>query len=235
MSLVTIARELRTALAALTFPKPIAYVYNPLEYAWQPHRRYLTRYGQGRREVLFVGMNPGPWGMTQTGVPFGDVLMVRDWLDINGEVGHPPREHPKRPVSGYACTRREPSGMRLWGWARERYHTPAHFFERHFVINYCPLCFFDEAGVNLTPDKLPVASRRPLLEVCDAALARSVEELQARYVLGVGRFAATRAALAVTDAQVKVDTVPHPSPANPAANRGWAALLEKKLHSLDII
>lgn len=235
MSLITIAKDLRTALAALSFSKPVAYVYNPLEYAWEPHRRYLTRYGQGQRDVLFVGMNPGPWGMVQTGVPFGDVQMVRDWLGIHGEVGQPPREHPKRPVLGFACTRRESSGMRLWGWARERYHTPAQFFERYFVMNYCPLCFFDAAGVNLTPDKLPVASRRPLLELCDVALARSVAELRPKYVLGVGRFAATRAALALGDAQVMVDSVPHPSPANPAANRGWAALLEKKLRSLDIM
>lgn len=235
MTLVRIATELREALTALSFAAPVAYVYNPLDYAWELHRRYLTRYGKGRREVLFVGMNPGPWGMAQTGVPFGDVPTVRDWLGITGDVGQPPHQHPKRPVAGYACTRREPSGMRLWGWARERYRTPEKFFERYFVMNYCPLCFFDAAGTNLTPDKLPVASRRPLLALCDAALARSVAQLQPRYVLGVGHFAAARAAQALADAEVIVDSVPHPSPANPAANRGWAALLETKLRNLDIV
>ncbi|HKJ89152.1 MAG TPA: single-stranded DNA-binding protein, partial [Gammaproteobacteria bacterium] len=137
----------------------MTHVYNPLDYARNPHRRYLERYGRGRREVLLVGMNPGPYGMVQTGVPFGDVGMVRDWMGIEGEVGHPRREHPKRPVEGFGCTRGEASGRRLWGWARDRFGAAEAFFERFYVANYCPLAFFEESGANRTPDKLPREDR----------------------------------------------------------------------------
>jgi len=42
-------------------------------------------------------MNPGPWGMAQTGVPFGEINAVKDWLGINAEVDKPQKQHPKRP------------------------------------------------------------------------------------------------------------------------------------------
>ena len=80
MGLVDIARRLRDDVDRLEFAPPVAVVYNPLDYAWKPHRAYLERYGQGHPQVLLLGMNPGPFGMAQTGVPFGDVAMVRGWL-----------------------------------------------------------------------------------------------------------------------------------------------------------
>lgn len=233
MTLTRIGADLRDALASLSFPAPVAHVYNPLDYAWEPYKRYVSRYGKDRREIIFLGMNPGPWGMVQTGIPFGDIGMVRDWLGIEGPVGHPPREHPKRPVQGYACTRREPSGTRLWGWARDHYQTPERFFERYFVMNYCPLAFFDDAGANLTPDKLKTAAR-PLLEICNAALVRTVAHLQPRHVIGVGNYAAKQASIALKDSGVTVNSVLHPSPANPKAHHDWKGQLTKKLQELGI-
>ena len=117
----------------MQFPPPVAFVYNPLNYAAAPHEAYLARYASGKKEALFVGMNPGPFGMAQTGVPFGDVAMVRDWLGVRGEVRAPTQAHPKRPITGFACTRSEVSGTRLWGWARDRFGTPGQFFARFFV------------------------------------------------------------------------------------------------------
>ncbi|HOE66958.1 MAG TPA: single-stranded DNA-binding protein [Candidatus Hydrogenedentes bacterium] len=216
-------------LSALRFGAPVTHVYNPLEYACAPHALYWKRYGQGMREIILVGMNPGPFGMAQTGVPFGDVTMVRDWLGIEDEVGAPPREHPKRPVQGFACPRGEVSGARLWGWARDRFGTPDSFFARFFVVNYCPLCFMTESGSNLTPDKLPMPERAPLLDICDRALRRIVESMQPRYVLGIGGFAEARVRAAVAGMSVTVGRIPHPSPASPAANRGWADAAEKAL------
>ena len=228
--IVSIARTLSRRAGVLTFAPPVTHVYNPLEYAWVPHRAYLARYGTGSPEILMLGMNPGPFGMAQTGVPFGDVELARDWLGIRGKVGRPGREHPKRPVAGFDCPRGEVSGRRLWGWARSRFGEPARFFERFFVWNYCPLCFMEASGRNRTPDKLPAAERAPLYEVCDAALARVVRTLGVRRVLGVGRFAADRARAALGDA-VAVDAAPHPSPASPLANRGWAEAFERSLES----
>ncbi len=234
MELVEIARRLRADVTRLEFSPPVAYVYDPLEYAWAPHRAYLERYGNGHPEVLLVGMNPGPFGMAQTGVPFGDVTLVREWLGIEAPVARPPREHPKRPVQGFACRRGEVSGQRLWGWARERFGAPQRFFARFFVANYCPLAFMEASGRNLTPDKLPRAEREPLFDCCDLALRRTVERLQPRDVVGIGAFAAQRAQLALADLDVKVGAVPHPSPASPAANRGWAASMDRALAGLGI-
>ena len=234
MELIEIAHRLRADVTRLEFSPPVAYVYDPLEYAWAPHRAYLERYGNGHPEVLLVGMNPGPFGMAQTGVPFGDVTLVREWLGIEAPVAQPPREHPKRPVQGFACPRGEVSGQRLWGWARARFGAPQRFFARFFVANYCPLAFMEASGRNLTPDKLPRAEREPLFGCCDLALRRTVERLQPRDVVGIGAFATQRARLALADLDVKVGAVPHPSPASPAANRGWAAMMDRALAGLGI-
>ena len=228
-SIVSIARTLSRRVSALTFAPPVTHVYNPLQYAWAPHRAYLQRYGTGSPEILMLGMNPGPFGMAQTGVPFGDVAITREWLGVGGRVGRPQIEHPKRPISGFDCRRSEVSGQRLWSWARDRFGAPERFFERFFVWNYCPLCFMEDSGRNRTPDKLPAAERAPLYEACDVALARVVRALGVRHVLGIGRFAADRAGNALDGDELVVSTAPHPSPASPLANRGWAEAFELSL------
>lgn len=233
-ALIRIARELRREVAALRFRPPVTCVYNPLEYAWEPHRQYLSRFGSPPKEIVLIGMNPGPWGMVQTGVPFGNVGMVRDWMGIEARVGKPHRLHPKRPVDGFTCRRSEVSGARLWGWARDRHGTSRAFFRRFFVINYCPLCFFEADGRNRTPDRLPAGEREKLFQVCDRALARTIDALRPRVVLGIGRFAGQRAGAVLEDRDLIIDSVPHPSPANPGANRGWASkitgVVSKFLH-----
>lgn len=234
MDAIRAARLLKDEVDRLRFDRPVSHVYNPLGYAWEPHRRYLERYGRGRREILLIGMNPGPWGMVQSGVPFGDVQLVDEWMGISGPVGRPPVEHPKRPVLGFACRRREGSGRRLWGWAKDRFGAPEVFFSRFFVGNYCPLCFFLEDGTNLTPDKLPAAQREALQAACDRALERLIEVLHPRWVLGIGRFAERRVAHVLTGGEAKLGGVPHPSPASPSANRGWAVQMEAALRAAGI-
>ena len=234
MELVDIARRLRNDVGHLKFAKPVAYVYNPLDYAWKPHRAYLERYGRGRPRVLLLGMNPGPFGMAQTGVPFGDIGMVRDWLGIEAPVEHPAREHPKRPVAGFQCPRGEVSGQRLWGWARDHFATPQRFFQQFFVANYCPLAFIEASGRNRTPDKLPRGESGALFAACDEALFRTVERLHPEHIVGVGRFAADRAAAALKGSGIKLGVMLHPSPASPAANRGWAAQATRALAGLGI-
>jgi single-strand selective monofunctional uracil DNA glycosylase len=172
--------------------------------------------------------------MGQTGIPFGAVSLVRDWLKIEAPVERPPREHPARPVLGFRCAREEESGKRLWGWARERFATPEGFFARFFVLNYCPLLFYDRAGRNLTPDKLPAAKRAPLYGPCDRALRQFAEALGAQTVVGVGTFAEGRAREALAGLAVAVGRIPHPSPASPAANRGWAEAATRALRALGI-
>jgi single-strand selective monofunctional uracil DNA glycosylase len=234
MELIRISRALAERVERLRFASPVSCRYNPLVYAREPHERYLTRYGAEPREVLLLGMNPGPFGMVQTGVPFGDVAMVRDWLGVAGEVMRPTHEHAKRPVLGFMCERSEISGSRLWGWARERYGTPEKFFARFFVANYCPLAFVEESGRNRTPDKLPAAEQQTLFAVCDEALRQIVAHLRPRFVIGIGGFAERRARPALADQPCVVGTILHPSPASPLANQGWSKKIEKQLAALGI-
>ncbi|MCH9652036.1 MAG: single-stranded DNA-binding protein [Deltaproteobacteria bacterium] len=233
MSLWSISHRLGEEVANLQFASPVTHVYNPLAYAADPHRQYLDRYGKGTPEVLLLGMNPGPWGMAQTGVPFGEVNAVQDWLAIDGQVGRPSQEHPKRPVTGFACARSEVSGRRVWGWAADRFKTPERFFERFFIGNYCPLIFLEESGRNRTPDRLSKTERSSLFEICDRALVDLVTHLSPKKVIGFGRFAENRALAALADApvgaQIEIGRILHPSPASPAANAGWAEQIEKQL------
>src|SRR5688572_7475748 len=99
--LIAAARQLARAADRLRFRAPVAHTYNPLRYAWRAHESYLERFGGGRKQVVFVGMNPGPFGMAQTGVPFGEISAVRDWLGIQNGVTPPRVQHPKRPITGF--------------------------------------------------------------------------------------------------------------------------------------
>ena len=233
--LIDISRKLSKQCDALCFAEPVTHVYNPLAYAREPHERYLSRWGGGPKEVLMLGMNPGPFGMAQTGVPFGDVTQVRDFVGITGKVKKPKSEHPARTITGFQCPRSEISGTRLWGWVRDRFHTPEAFFERFFVVNYCPLVFMEASGRNRTPDKLPVHEREPLYAVCDAALRAIVANLKPQVIVGVGAFAEARAKIALSDvACLRITTVLHPSPASPRANRGWAEAADQDLKKAGI-
>ena len=174
--------QLAVAMDELRFTPPVTHVYNPLQYARPAYDEYFRRYASPPKEIVLLGMNPGPWGMAQTGVPFGEVSAVRHWLGIETPIGRPAREHPKKPVDGFACTKSEVSGKRLWGWARSRFGRPEKFFDRFFVANYCPLLFMESGGRNRTPDRLRKAEKDALFPPCDQALRRIVELLQPRFV-----------------------------------------------------
>jgi single-strand selective monofunctional uracil DNA glycosylase len=234
MDLYTITDSLLANLQLLRFGPPVSHVYNPLEYARAPYDRYVDLYSKRPIEIVLLGMNPGPWGMAQTGVPFGEVAAVREWLHIEAPVGTPAELHPKRPVEGFACPRSEVSGKRLWGWAKKRFRTPERFFARFFVANYCPLLFIEENARNRTPNNLRAAEKKPLLEICDRALRQTAQWLKPSYVVGVGRFAGERAEIALAGLELTVGSVTHPSPANPKANRGWDNLVTRELRDLGI-
>ena len=234
-SLLAAARELSAAVDGLRFAPPVTQVYNPLDYAWSAHEAYLTKFGASRKRVLFLGMNPGPFGMAQTGVPFGEIDAVRNWLGIELPVGRPRREHPLRPVMGFLCPRSEVSGRRLWGFFAKRFGAAEKFFAEHFVVNYCPLAFFEESGRNRTPDKLPAAETAPLTEACDRHLVRLLEIFEPEWVIGVGKFALDCAKrVAGEESPVKLGTILHPSPASPAANRDWEGTALKQLRALGV-
>lgn len=226
--------RLRKDVAPLRFGVPVTHVYNPLEYASAPYAAYLRAYGGSRKRVVFLGMNPGPFGMAQTGVPFGEVSLVRDWLQIEAAVGRPSHEHAKRPIQGFRCERSEVSGQRLWGAIAEHFGSPRRFFARHFVANYCPLVFMEGSGRNRTPDKLPAHERDSLFEVCDRHLQRLVDILEPEWVIGVGAFAERRAREALDASRIRIAAILHPSPANPRANRDWAGEVRHQIAELGL-
>lgn len=234
--LIKETRALSAKLGAERFAAPVEYVYNPLDYAGAVHEEYLRRYADGRKRVIFLGMNPGPFGMAQTGVPFGEVAAAREFLGLSGPVGKPPREHPAKPVEGFACKRSEVSGRRLWGLFAARFGSAECFFAEHYVHNYCPLLFLQNTkqGKNLTPEQLQPEELARISAPCDAFLRGLVAAMCPEFVIGVGGFAEKRAREALAGLSVRVGRVPHPSPANPAANKDWAGAATQALREAGV-
>lgn len=234
--LVAAAKTLRDEVDELAFTAPVTHVYNPLQYAWRAHRAYLLRTNPRGVEVLFLGMNPGPWGMAQTGVPFGEIDAVNNWIGITERVERPDHEHPKRPVEGFACRRSEVSGRRLWGLFRERFVDADAFFQNHFVANYCPLVFMEQSARNRTPDKLPAEQRDRLADVCDRHLQTLIELLRPKHVVGVGAYAeqCLGRTVQVIESEAQLTRILHPSPASPAANRDWPGTVTRQLQQAGI-
>ena len=247
-----ISSTLAAECSVMRFGSQVAAVYNPLVYAAKAHSLYLKLTfppESGPKKVIFLGMNPGPWGMAQTGVPFGEIDAVRLWLGIEAAVDKPEIEHPKRLIEGFACTRSEVSGRRLWGFFRERFGTREIFFREHFVANYCPLAFMDADGANITPDKLPSKESKPLFEICDRALADTIRLLKPQWIIGIGGFAKKRidgvyeqffgkekpGAGGVSKVSCfSTAQILHPSPANPRANAGWEREVIQTLTRLEV-
>jgi len=232
-ALIKAAQELSAQVESLAFAPPVSHLYNPLIYAWAAHEMYLRRFGTSKKKIIFLGMNPGPFGMVQCGIPFGEIATVRDWMGIESAVDKPALENPKRPIEGFACTRSEVSGRRLWSLFQQRFGSAEAFFADHFVANYCPLAFFDQAR-NITPDKLPANETEPLYAACDEHLRAIVLALEPQWVIGIGGFAEARASKALVGMEVCIGKILHPSPASPAANRGWAEAASKQLSALGI-
>lgn len=232
--LIKATRRLARACRQLEFSGAVR-VYHPLHYARALHEDYLRQYGGGRKHAVFLGMNPGPWGMGQTGIPFGDVVSVRDYLGIHGAVQPVPPPHAKFSVQGLDCPRREVSGERLWTFFADRYGKSRRFFADFYVSNYCPLLFLNDRGSNLTPDKLAAADTAPLYAHCDDFLRALVAEMQPQWLIGVGGFAEKRLQLLFREeAGVRIGKILHPSPASPAANRGFAATAAAQLQAMGL-
>ena len=231
-----IINDLNAKLGSLNFKPPVHYVYNPGQYARQPFEAYIDKFGSSPKQALFLGMNPGPFGMAQTGIPFGAVTWVRDWMGIEATVDQPKQTHPKRPVVGFGIGKDEVSGARFWGWAEQRFGTAEQFFERFFVLNYCPLLFLEASGRNRTPDKLPANERQAVINACNAALRAWIDLLQPQMLIGIGVFAEKQLKCATAkSAEIPVHRILHPSPASPMANRGWATQAEKQLLEIGLL
>ena len=200
-------------------------VYNPLMYAWEIHEEFIRVSGGGGAKTVLLGMNPGPHGMGQMGIPFAATSVVRDLLGISGiAVGKPVLSHPKRPVHGLTHPKEEVSGTRLWGLLQDRYGGASQIFQNVFIVNHCPLMILDgPRGTNVTPNNISGPVVRDLLERCDQHLREAVMALGAEELIGIGKFAEKRANAALEGMGIRVKTCWHPSPASPLANRNGGA------------
>ncbi|OAD60409.1 Single-strand selective monofunctional uracil DNA glycosylase, partial [Eufriesea mexicana] len=235
--LLSLERNLAIELGKITFHLPVEYIYSPLEYAFNIHTMYVQKYCNTAKKILFLGMNPGPWGMSQTGVPFGEISMVRDWLKICGPVGKPSKEQPNRKVTGFQCTRSEISGKRLWGLFKELCGSPENFFRHAYIHNYCPIALMNKKGCNITPAEIKAGSTVQILHsACDKALANTIRILQAKVVIGIGGYAEKRAQTVVQSSKlpVKVLCLPHPSP-RAVNNKNWSEKATKKLSEFGLL
>ncbi|XP_049285272.1 single-strand selective monofunctional uracil DNA glycosylase [Anopheles funestus] len=219
-----IEQELSAALRKVTLPSDVAACYDPIEYASEIHCAYLQRFLDGPKPILFLGMNPGPWGMCQTGVPFGYVPAVRDWMGLRGTVTKPKPELAARPVEGLACTREEQSGKRWWGLYEELCGTSDGFFRSCFVYNLCPLAFFHQTGRNITPSELKGKAKGEIQSISEQYLAIALTLLKPKIVISVGRYTEDR--IKSLTKQNKIDPtiatycMPHPSPRS-LNNTNW--------------
>ena len=225
-NLLNIFQRLCDEVDTLKFSSPVVSVYNPLRYAWHGFEQY-AKFSHGRKRIVFLGINPGPWGMAQTGIPFGEINAVKNFLGITRiPITPPEHQNLSYPVRGLECGRSEVSGKRLWGLFSSRFGTAENFFAEHFVLNYCPLLFIGRTNKgsirNLTPDKLDPSDRMRLCRLCDYALIEAVETMKPDHVVGVGAFAYSRAKFALIGQRVTITKILHPSPANPRANHDWA-------------
>lgn len=233
--LIEAAVRLSSGVEKLKFSSPVTHVYNPLNYAWHAHEAYIKKWGNSTKKILYMGMNPGPFGMAQTGIPFGEIAHVRDWLGISTPVNKPDEEHPKRIIEGFNCERSEVSGRRLWGFFKEQFGTADVFFQSQFVLNYCPLVFMEASGRNRTPDKLPVEESEPLYSLCDAHLRAVLQALEIESLVAVGTFAEDRARRATEGRlDLQITRILHPSPASPLANNGWGEKVFAQLKAMDL-
>ncbi|KAL8621998.1 hypothetical protein ACOMHN_035526 [Nucella lapillus] len=224
-------------LADVDLPPKVTYVYNPLEYAFDTHYKFVKKYYNSSKRILFLGMNPGPFGMSQNGVPFGECNIVTDWMEIDGEVLKPVLEHPKRPVMGMECKRSEVSGARFWELFRRLCPTAESFFKNCAIHNLCPLAFMTETGKNVAPSDMPVKVLRQLDSLCDQTFLDVVALFKIEHVITVGKYAFTCAQKALTTHSVhgvQLHCMMHPSPANPSANKGWTDIAENQLREFGV-
>jgi single-strand selective monofunctional uracil DNA glycosylase len=217
-----LSEQCNKKIPALLKHKDVAHVTNPLDYAWELHEQFIRKWGGFGAKTLLLGMNPGPYGMAQTGVPFGATKMATDVLQIEAvELQTPAGAHPKRPIQGLSMERQEVSGTRFWTFMVDHYGSIEATFSNIFVVNHCPLLILGETGRNITPVDIPKSIINPILDLCDQHLKSVVDIMGIERIIGVGNYAKKRAKTIVPE--LDIDAMWHPSPASPLANRNGGA------------
>lgn len=131
------------------------------------------------------------------------------------------------------------SGERFWSLFEDLCDEPETFAKNCVVYNYCPLAFLGESGKNVTPVDMKKDIRTKLNDLCDKALMDMIELLETSVIIGIGRFAETRANAVLKENGrqngISVHFMTHPSPASPMANQGWSGLAKKQLEAIGVL
>ncbi|XP_054745917.1 single-strand selective monofunctional uracil DNA glycosylase [Anastrepha obliqua] len=227
--------QLNNTLQDIVRPVSITHVYNPVEYASGLHCAYLQKFLDGPKRVMFVGMNPGPNGMGQTGVPFGNILTVRNEMSLSGSVQQPPSVHVKRPVRGFECSIEEPSGVRIWSLFKKLAGGSLNTFGRQcFVHNFCPLIFYDNAGRNITPSELKGDYKEKIGKECLDVLDLELDLVKPEILVAVGLYMYGMVSRSRHAKDLKIYKLPHPSPRS-LNNQNWPEKAEQLLLELDLV
>lgn len=217
---------------------PASYAANPTVYAYENYAQAMARLADGPRGVLLVGMNPGPHGMAQTGVPFGDVVNARailgrqsqgsGWSGCRLALG----DKVLLDAKGLDYHRGEVSGDRLWSALQQICGSLESAYQQVCVINYCPLLFLDNGGLNVTPDDFPKSDRVRLPKftaACDEHLRRVVKALTPKIVIAVGGYSDKRCRVALGHT-VPIVKITHPSPRTAATAGAWIGMVAKPIN-----
>ncbi|XP_055849953.1 single-strand selective monofunctional uracil DNA glycosylase [Episyrphus balteatus] len=235
---IDIECNLNKELANLKFPN-ITHVYNPIEYAFDLHCQYLKKYLNGPKKMLLIGMNPGPNGMAQNGVPFGNTNTVKNLMKIEGQVEQPPSLHPKRPVTGLACKTEEPSGVRIWTLIGKLAGSLEIFSQQCFMHNFCPLAFFDVQGKNITPGELKGDVKAEVRNICLKYLEQEIQLIQPEIIIAIGSYVGdcmkrlAKQSIYI-GSNIKILQLAHPSPRS-VNNNNWPEKATEFFESNDLL
>eukprot|EP01023_Acetabularia_acetabulum_P031317 TRINITY_DN29446_c0_g1_i1.p1 TRINITY_DN29446_c0_g1~~TRINITY_DN29446_c0_g1_i1.p1 ORF type:complete len:252 (+),score=22.23 TRINITY_DN29446_c0_g1_i1:130-885(+) len=211
-------------------------IYNPLEYAWEPYENYLRKYCGDYKKTIFVGMNPGYFGMVQTGIPFGDLNMVCNFLHLQ-KFQVPVKQHNIRKIVGYEIKRSEVSGQRFWGLIQTKFGHPDKFFneDSNFVVNLCPLAFLSETGKNVTPEEISIQEKDKIIVVCMAYFKQIVKFLQIQNIVCIGNFVCKEVKKSLTqDGYYNIVYMQHPSPRVQPQELQWRDVVTKQLEDAGV-
>ena len=211
LAIIELYKSLNIELDELKFFPPCFYVYNPLSYCFESFKIYFEYLNTEEEINLFFGINPGPFGMAQTGIPFGDKETVKNYLKIEPkiDIDKIPKQHPKKQILGLEVKRVEKSGRIFWGVIKEFYPEKYDFFKSNFVLNFCPLCFLDEQGRNITPKVLRKEDQIALYKILEIFMLKLFKLIKIKKLIAIGD--ETFSYLNALNTKLKIQTIIHPA------------------------
>jgi len=206
-------------------------VWNPALYALDIYQEYLTKFPPEPGAILALGLNPGPYGMAQTGIPFTDCRTASGALGMEMTIpGKAPDDLISRlkKANGKWRGTYERSSLGMYRFLILAWGDIKTAYRNWFVGNPCPLLFLDPERWNVTPADPRLRRMKEVGELRQRAVIGFSEILNPRGIVCFGKDVA-KAVGEVAIRQVGPDRVvfyEHPARAVPEK---WAAGLLQEL------